>query len=69
MDVTNSWRINKIKSSKNKKHWRTRFHIKEVEKEIGALRVTAIEFRGTGISKICNRNATRLEQDLKETLS
>ena len=68
MDVTNQRKLKAIKDAKNKGHWRIRNHISFINTEIGQYRLTALNNRGTKLSRICNQKANDLERDLSRAL-
>ena len=64
MDVTNQQKLKAIKDANNKGHWRIRNHVSFINTEIGQYRLTALNNRGTKLSRICNQKANDLERDL-----
>ena len=64
MNTTNEYFLSQINSYSNKKHWRCRNFISNVEMQVSDFRMTAIMFRGTFISQFCNHEANKLEREL-----
>lgn len=67
MDITNQFRLDRIRNSQNKNNWRIRRMIKEINLQISEYRLMAMESRGY-IREFCNREANLLEKNLEFSL-
>jgi hypothetical protein len=67
-DVTLEWKLEQIKNSPNKRNWRTRQHIKDINMQISNYRILAIKNKKNFVGTYCSQQANNLEKSLNLAL-
>lgn len=65
---TISYNLDIISRSGNKKHWKIRKVIGDMEELISGYRLTAFKMKGTAVATLCNKNANVVEKALREAI-
>jgi hypothetical protein len=63
-DVTLDWKLEQIRNSSNKKHWRTRQFVRDINMQISNYRILAGKNKANYLGQYCSREANLLEKSL-----